>query len=215
MKNTNENAKANFASLVAKMVTFFATMVLGKRTRTGLLNSKETASGNASSLNAYRVFDNIIRAYKNVQNCLPERSKDSSKLDVQSASKLILKMSSLNPLFVTRIVKDDKGNDKIVTRDADAIEKAKRTLKANLKRDMAIAFGYSDDAIAQMKTFDFSDKQVLTWLKINAKFMANLSEYIQPIRVIKANGKTSNVKPNANAKQRRQSAKSKVMTANA
>lgn len=202
----------NFSSLVSQTVAFFASFVLGKRTRAGLLNSKETASGNASSLNAYRVFDNIIKTHQKVLNF---GVKEENKLDVQKTSKIICRLTSLNPLFASRLVKNDEGKEVIVSRDTNAIEKAKALFKSNLKRDMAIAFNFSDDAINEMKTSDFTDKQVLAWLKINAKFFTGLTEYVQPVKVIKAVDVKAKSKPSADAKKRRVSAKNKVMAAKA
>lgn len=208
----NNNTASNFSTLVSKVTAFFATVVLGKRTRTGLLNSKETASGNASTLNAYRVFDNVIRTYQRVLN---SKLKEGSKLDVQKTSKLVCELTSLEPLFASRLVKNDAGDEILVSRDKNGIEKSKALFKSNLKRDMAIAFNFSDDAIAQMKTNDFTDKQVLAWLKVNAKFLGGLTEYVQPVKIIKATDAKAVSKPSAKAKERRTSAKSKVMTAKA
>lgn len=211
----NETAKVTFDALLVLVATFFKNVVLSKRTRAGLINSKETALGNASNLNAYRAIDNLLKTFQKVYNL---SRKDADKFDIQKTAKHVLTFKKLDEFFVERIAKDAKDNDVIVKRDANSIDKAKRNFKSGLRNEFAKAFNYDDDTINSLKTFDFSDKQVLAWIKVNARFFANLTEYVQPVRIVKANGDVIDAKkqkPSASAKERRQSAKNKTMAKSA
>ena len=204
MKNSID-LKSSFASFVKDVTVFFSNLVQGKRTMLALVNTKETASGNASNLIAFRALLNKVTTFMKVSNA---SRKDNEKFDLQTISKVILGIKKLDALFVEKLSKDAKGNDVLVKLDSNEILKAKARLKVAFKENMLIAFNLDEKAY---KTFDFSDAQVLSYIKVIAKHYSGIAEYVQPIRVIKAKDKAKST-PNSNAKKRRESAKAKAKT---
>lgn len=197
--------KSSFTSFVKNVTVFFDNLVQGKRTMLALVNTKETASGNASNLLAFRALLNKVTTFMKVSNA---SRKDNEKFDLQTISKVILGIKKLDALFVEKLSKDAKGNDVLVKLDSNEILKAKARLKVAFKENMLIAFNLDEKAY---KTFDFSDAQVLSYIKVIAKHYSGIAEYVQPIRVIKAKDKAKST-PNSNAKKRRESAKAKAKT---
>jgi len=204
MKNSID-LKSSFASFVKDVTVFFDNLVQGKRTMLALVNTKETASGNASNLIAFRALLNKVTTFMKVSNA---SRKDNEKFDLQTISKVILGIKKLDALFVEKLSKDAKGNDVLVKLDSNEILKAKARLKVAFKENMLIAFNLDEKAY---KTFDFSDAQVLSYIKVIAKHYSGIAEYVQPIRVIKAKDKAKTA-PNSNAKRRRELAKGKAKT---